>query len=105
MAQYAVHRNPNTATRVAIPFLLDVQADLLAGLATRLVVPLYLPGKLSGDPIRRLTPTLEFQGRPLVAMVTEIAGVPRRTLGPEVGNLAEARKEILEALELAFTGV
>lgn len=40
MAQFDVYINPNTATRKVIPYLLDVQADLLDTLTTRVVVPL-----------------------------------------------------------------
>ena len=42
MTQFDVHINPNPATRKAIPYLLDVQADLLDTLATRVIVPLPL---------------------------------------------------------------
>ena len=35
MSQITVYRNPNPATRRRLPFLLDVQSDLLEGLATR----------------------------------------------------------------------
>ena len=43
MAQFDVHRNLNSASANAMPFLLDVQSDLLNGLATRVVVPLAKP--------------------------------------------------------------
>lgn len=39
MAQFDVFENPNKATNQAIPYLLDVQADLLDSLSTRVVVP------------------------------------------------------------------
>ena len=42
MAQFDVYLNPNAATRKIIPYLLDVQADLLDTLSTRVVVPLIL---------------------------------------------------------------
>jgi hypothetical protein len=35
MAQFDVYRNPNAATRERMPYLLDVQPDLLDALATR----------------------------------------------------------------------
>ena len=38
MAQFDVYHNPNPATRKTIPYLLDVQADLLDAMATRVVV-------------------------------------------------------------------
>jgi hypothetical protein len=40
MAQFTVHENKNPATRSFVPFLLDVQTDLLSDLETRVVVPL-----------------------------------------------------------------
>ena len=104
MAQFAVHPNGNPRTRAAIPYLLDVQADLLASLGTRVVVPLYRPEALGSSPMTRLTPTLRFQDQPLVAMVPELAGVPRQLLGPALGDLAATRTELLQALDLLLTG-
>ena len=49
MAQFDVYRNPNPATRARIPYLLDVQSDLLEPLATRVVVPLCKPDVLKGS--------------------------------------------------------
>lgn len=40
MAQFDVHANPNPSTQEEIPYLLDIQSDLLESLATRVVVPL-----------------------------------------------------------------
>jgi len=40
MAQFDVYRNAHPATRARVPYLLDVQSDLLETLATRVVVPL-----------------------------------------------------------------
>lgn len=104
MAQFTVHRNPNARSRQDVPFLLDVQSDLLSVLATRVVVPLYRREALPGEPMARLTPVLRFQDQPLVAMVPELAGVARRDLGPAMGDLAEARLELLQAIDLLLTG-
>lgn len=40
MTQFDVHRNRNPASRGRFPLLLDVQADLLESLGTRVVVSL-----------------------------------------------------------------
>lgn len=103
MGQFTVHRNANARTRAEVPFLLDVQSDLLSVLATRVVVPLYRIEALGGG-LDRLTPVLRFQDRDLVAMVPELAGVPLRALGPPVGDLAGARSEVLGAMDLLLTG-
>lgn len=105
MASLAVYLNPNPGSRPAIPFLLEVQTELLAALATCVVVPLYRPAAAPEPRLTRLAPLLTFQGHPYVAMVPELAGIPRRQLGKAAGALGERRAEILAALDLLFTGI
>lgn len=40
MPQFTVYRNKNPQTLSVVPFLLDVQHDLLSDLETRVVIPL-----------------------------------------------------------------
>src|SRR5689334_4836481 len=105
MAQFDVHRNPNPATRARIPYLLDVQSDLLSLLGTRIVVPLCGADALPGGPAERLNPTLQVEGRKLFLLTQELAGVPRKALGTRVANLASDRDAIVAAVDLAITGV
>ena len=105
MAQFDIYRNPNAATRARIPYLLDVQSDLLDSLATRIVVPLCKPDVLSGKPAERLNPAFEVEGRKLFMLTLELAGVSRRALGERVTNLAAERAAIIAALDLAITGI
>ena len=104
MAEYSVFRNPNPTTNAAIPFLLDVQSEVIAPLDTRVMVPLYRMEATGVQPLARLTPVVLFQGQSLVAMVPELAGVSRRDLGTVCGDLASARGEILKAIDLLLTG-
>ena len=104
MASYSVFRNPNPGTNTAIPFLLDVQSEVLSMLGTRVVVPLYRAGAADVHAMSRLTPVVVFQGQPLVAMVPELAGIPRRELGAITGDLLSSRGEILAAMDLLLTG-
>lgn len=55
MAQFDVYENPNPDTQKTVPYLLDVQADLLADLATHVVVPL-VPVAIMGKAARYLNP-------------------------------------------------
>lgn len=105
MAQFDVYRNPNPATRARVPFLLDVQAELLASLATRLVVPLCKPEILGRKPAERLNPQFEVEGRTVVMLTPELAGIPRKALGERVASLADQRSSIIAALDLALTGI
>lgn len=104
MAAFTVHANPDPRSRKAIPFLLDIQNVILSSLDTRVVIPLYLKGVTKLHPISRLTPLVTFQHKTYIAMVPELAGVARRSLGTQVGDLVDTRAEIIVALDLLFTG-
>jgi toxin CcdB len=105
MAQFDVYRNANPATRNRIPYLLDVQASLLEALATRIVVPLCKPETIGGKPAERLNPQFEIEGRKLIMLTQELAGVPKKALGERATSLAAERGQIIAALDFAFTGV
>jgi len=104
MAAYSVFRNPNPKTNAAIPFLLDVQSEVFSMLGTRVMVPLYRTDAADVHAMSRLTPVVVFQDQSLVAMVPELAGIPRQELGAMAGDLLSARGEILEAMDLLLTG-
>lgn len=84
--------------------LLDVQADLLRHLSTRVVVPL-LPVASTPATIARLNPVFEIDGERYVMMTSHIAGVQARELGAVVASLAEHHAEITAALDILLTGV
>lgn len=104
MAQFDVYLNPNTGTRDAIPFLLDVQADLLDMLATRIVVPLVAAEEM-GLAAKHLNPQFKIKGATVVMSTAELAGISNRSLGDKVVSLKNKRDEIIAALGLLFTGI
>ncbi|WP_459873603.1 CcdB family protein [Endothiovibrio diazotrophicus] len=65
------------------------------------------PSRAGGasNPISRLTPVLEVEGRLLLLSIPELAGIPNRRLDPPAGSLDGHRDEILAALDLLFTGI
>ena len=105
MAQFDVYRNANPATRARIPYLLDVQSDLLDSLATRVVVPLCKPGILKGRLAERLNPVFQVEGKEVAMLTPELAGVPAKALGEAIGNLSSQRGVIIAALDLVITGI
>lgn len=104
MAQFDVYLNPNASTRKSIPYLLDVQADLLDTLATRVVVPLILAEEM-GLAAKHLNPQFKIKSVGVVMSTAELAGVPNRSLGDKVATLKSKRDEIIAALDLLFTGI
>lgn len=105
MAQFAVYRNPDPATRRRFPLLLDVQSELLDDLATRVVVPLAPADSRKAAAIGRLTPLVVVDKQRYRAVVPQLAGIPRKALGPAVGDLPGERGAIIAALDLLLTGI
>ncbi|MDP2226063.1 MAG: CcdB family protein [Moraxellaceae bacterium] len=105
MSQFTVHRNTNSATKVSIPFLLNVQSDLIKDLGTRVAVPLYPAATMKGKTIHTLMPIFEIDGKPYVMMTPQLAGIPTKLLGATVADLSTRRDDIISALDLLITGI
>ena len=103
MAQFDVYDNPNPATKQAIPYLLDIQTDLLDNLTTRVVVPL-ISASAMGKAAKHLNPQFKIKSTVLVMSTTELAGVSVNVLGEKVCSLKGQRSEIIAALDFLFTG-
>jgi toxin CcdB len=104
MAHLDVYRNPDNTTSEVIPYVVDVQSDLLGGLPTHVVIPLARPEAIETLPILRLNPKVGVGDTELIALTQDMAPVPRRMLKQPVANLSPQRDEILAALDFLFTG-
>jgi len=104
MPQYAVYRNENPGSCEEIPFLVDVQADLLDELGTRVVIPLAKTAELTGFPMLYLVPVVAFQGKPYALLTPQLAGILREELGPQAGSLADQGRVISGALDFLLRG-
>ncbi|HYC06169.1 MAG TPA: CcdB family protein [Azospirillaceae bacterium] len=100
MARYDVFPNPGNATA---PYLLDVQNDLLDGLATRVVAPLGLPSAYRAR-FPDLNPCLVVGGEEFVLMTHLLAAVPIAELSRPVTSLAAEHDTVLRALDMLFQG-
>jgi toxin CcdB len=104
MAQFDVHLNPNSATNTAIPYYLNVQAELLDSLNTRVIVPLVREDE-TGKSVKGLHLKFKVKGETVVMSTAELAGLPVRALGEKVASLNSKRDEIIAALDLLLTGI
>jgi toxin CcdB len=98
MARFDVHRAEGG-------LLLDVQADLLPHLKTRLVVPLFTMDEAPRPLIDTLNPVLGFDGQSLAMMTQYAAAVTLRDLGLAIGSLAGEDYAIGRALDMLLTGI
>ena len=104
MAQYTVYRNKNPKSKAQIPFLLDVQSNLLSELGTRVVIPLFQKKSLKIKPLTKLTPEFQIDSKKLILMTPQLAGISIKELGEPVGDLTQHRVDIIAALDLLITG-
>lgn len=102
MAQFDLFKNPRGGT---YPLLVDIQADVLSRLATRVVVPLVTVKRYGARPMTRLNPVVTVRGISYVLAFQELAAIPASALGERVGSLAEQRDDLVRAIDLLFTGL
>ena len=103
MARFDVRANLNKASRARVPLLLELQADLLAALSTRLVAPL-VPSAEFGPSAARLNPVFRVGARNYVMDTAAIAAVPTKMLGATSTSLAGRSAEILGAVDFLISG-
>jgi toxin CcdB len=99
VARFDIFRRP----RGTPGYLLQIQSDFLDRLETRVVIPLLPPAAVPA-PIRDLHPRFEIEGAPFLMATQLLGAIPRRELGPAVGNLAAQQDDITRALDVLITG-
>lgn len=104
MPQFDIHARPGRHPDDPVHYLVDLQADLLDDLQTRLVAPL-VPFESVSTPIRTLNPRLDVLGTPYLLLTHLCAAVPVRTLGKTVASAKSQRAEIISALDLLVSGI
>ena len=89
----------------AVPFIIDVQADLLSDLNTCAVIPLVPEKQAMKESLSKLKPIIQFNGMKYILMTTDIGTVARSSLGEHITNVEnDYRQEIIEAIDFLFQG-
>lgn len=98
MARFEVYRDPD-----GHGFLLDVQANMMSHLNTRIVVPL-MPEAAAPKQAKGLNPGFMI-GDVAVVMVTQfLAAVPMSALKDQVATLDQHHTTIVDAIDLLMQG-
>lgn len=98
MARYDVHPAPDGRG-----YWLDVQADLLSRLNTRIVVPL-IPCDIAPTPAGRLNPVFVIDGTECVMTTQFLSAVMAASLAHPTASLADQSDRIMAALDTALIG-
>lgn len=100
MAQFDVYENLNEKSKQNIPYLLDIQNDILKNLTTRVVIPLAITNKA----INFLNPKFTINQIDVILSTAELASIPMEILGNKVCSLKDRREEIIGAVDFLVTG-
>lgn len=104
MPQFTVYRNKNPKSKLEIPYLLDVQNNLLTQLETRVVIPMFHKKTSRLKAITQLTPEFEIESKKMILMTPQLAGVALEHLGEVVEDLSKHHNEIVGAIDFLVTG-
>ena len=99
MAQFDVYIN-NGKNKKQIPFILDIQNDILSHLHTRVIIPLAINKPYE----KNIHPEFNINKLNVIMMTTQLTGVPKDFLGKRVCSLEEKRTEIINAIDFLITG-
>ena len=98
MARFDVYANPD-----GNGFLLDVQADLMSHLNSRLVIPL-VSAAIAPAPIKVLNPVVQIEDATYLLLTQQMAAVPVQILKRPVLNVNDRRDEVVAAIDLSLQG-
>jgi len=88
-----------------VDYFLDVQADLLSELNTRVVVPLVSLNFFPNEVSEKLRPVIEIQGKSYVLIITELAAIPTKNLRNKICNIEDDYRSIVtNSLDFLFQG-
>lgn len=104
MAQYDVYPNPSRSAAQGIPFVVVMQSDLLASLATRWVIPLAT-SDFTGAVPEKLCPLVTVQGQRLRALAHFAAPLPARQLKTAIDHISLQSAALVAALDVVLSGL
>jgi toxin CcdB len=102
MSRFDIFANPGKNRRT-IPYLVDVQSNMISGLATRIVVPLRpLPAFSSMTPPPDIFPVIAVNGEDYVMDTPQLGAIPSSELRVHIASAHAFQFEIQSALDRLF---
>jgi toxin CcdB len=103
VAQYDVYRNPHLPSREVIPYIVDIQSDLISQLPTRLMASLSVC-KIDIKLPPNLCPKFIIDGQELTLMVYDAAAISSKILTRPVASLSSQSSVITAAMDAVLSG-
>jgi toxin CcdB len=102
MARFDIYDNPGR-NKANIPYLVEVQSNVISGLATRIVIPLrQMAGFAKLTLPSDLFPLIAIDGKDYLLDTPQLGAIPSSELKVRVGSAQDYRSEIQAALDRVF---
>eukprot|EP01156_Anaeramoeba_ignava_P010194 Anaeramoba_ignava/a479057_92.p2 GENE.a479057_92~~a479057_92.p2 ORF type:complete len:102 (-),score=8.73 a479057_92:1228-1533(-) len=100
MGQFEVYLNNNPKTNEKVPYLLDVQNDLLSSLNTRVVIPLAI----DVNSFKGLTKEFFIENKKVYLMTSQLGTVYTSDLTTKILSLENQKEEIKSSIDFLIYG-
>lgn len=95
MSQFDVYHSNNPKIKKIIPYLVNVQTQVLCDSSTRVVIPLTFASGINKS-LSNLYNEFEVEKKRAIMLTDEIIGMPKNVLGSKVVSLLSYRNEIFQ---------
>lgn len=103
--QFDVYANADKDTSKTYPYFMDIQANLLDSLNSRVVIPLTPIGNIEKEYPKNLCPTIQVKDKDFALLTHQITSVPISLLKKKSASAESNRNEILAAIDFVVTGI
>jgi toxin CcdB len=103
--QFDVYQNSSPKMRDRYPYVVDVQSDLLSGLATRMVMPLAISALSNAEVPRRLCALIVVKGQMHLLIPFEAAPLDKRFLKRRIASIRKCANDVISAADAVMSGV
>jgi toxin CcdB len=100
MAQFDVYKNENELTKQKVPYLLDIQNDILDSINTRVVIPLI---KDKND-FKGLTKEFVIENQKVYLTTSQMGTVHKNELKTKITTLTNQKEEIKNSIDFLIYG-
>ena len=100
MAQFDVYKNENELTNQKVPYLLDVQNDILDSINTRVVIPLV---KDKND-FKGLTKEFIIENQKVYLTTSQMGAIHKNELKTKITTLQNQKEEIKNSIDFLIYG-
>ena len=100
MAQFDVYKNENKLTNEKVPYLLDIQNDILDSINTRVVIPLVKDMK----DFKGLTKEFIIENQKVYLTTSQMGTIHKNELKTKVTTLQNQKEDIKNSIDFLIYG-